>query len=147
MKILFFIFIPFLLTGQSIDSLTIFPIKLSLNNNELVCFKKGQIGQIYYDYQNFENCTKTLALRDLILASITRENAKLDSVIINDNTILLGQNKKIESLMNIISEKDKQLKLKDREMIVSEIRSGKTNWSLEIGIFLLGGLIGYAVGK
>lgn len=139
-----FLFIPFMVFSQ--DSI-VYPTSLRINDKELVCFKRDQVSKMYFDYQKFNNCIYTLMQRDSTLASLYRENGKLSEISENDRVIVNSLEKKVSLYEQIVQEKDRQLKLKDREILVGELKGSKTNWSLEILIFLTGGLIGYAIAK
>ncbi len=126
---------------------TSYPIQLRLNNTELNCFKPEQTYKIYRTYLLYENTLDRLNGCDSINQSLIRENDKLGQVIENDKILLDFCNKKVKLYTDIVQEKDTQLKLKDRERLVTELRAKKANYTLEIFVFLAGGLLGYTIGK
>lgn len=149
MRLLLLLFLFNYCQAQSILSSmdTIYPVKININDNELVCFKRDQAGKVFYDYQRLVNCLETLSIRDSINASLRVENSKLNQVVDNYRTIKSSLEKEVKLYEGIISEKDLQLKLKERENLVNNLKDQKKNWSLEIFVFLAGGLLGYAIGK
>ena len=81
------------------------------------------------------------------MASLKSENVKLSSIMDNNRVIQDAMMVKVGLYEGIIDEKDKQLKLASREVLVSGLKSKNKNWSLEILLLLGGGLLGYAIHK
>jgi len=149
MRLLLLLFLFNYCQAQSILSSmdTTYPVKININENELICFKKDQAGRVFYDYQRLVNCLETLSIRDSINTSLRVENGKLNQVVDNYRVIKVSLEKEVKLYEGIIAEKDLQLKLKERENLVNNLKDQKKNWSLEIFVFLVGGLLGYAIGK
>lgn len=143
--ILMFLFPIFLFGQQEVED-TLYPIQLRLNNRELNCFKPEQSYKIYRTYLLYENTLDRLNACDSMNQSLIRENDKMGQIIENDKQLLDFCNKKVKLYTDIVQEKDNQIKLKDREKLVTELKSKKTNYTLEIFVLLAGGLLGYTIG-
>lgn len=148
MKYLYLILLSLvLMSAYSQDTTKRYPIKLRINDIDLNCFKSSQTDNIYKTYLLFENCEKNMVFRDSTIRSLQREVESQSFIIENDKVLLDKLDTKVKLYTDIIKEKDVQLKLKDREKLVDNLRQKKTNYTLEIFVFIAGGLIGYAIAK
>lgn len=143
--IIVFIALPFISFSQVQDS--IYPVKLIINKESLICLKPSQAVTIAEAINDLENCQKEVVYRDSSINSLTRETNIQQNIISNDAMLIQGLTAKTGLYESIIKEKDLQLKLKDREKLVTQLKSSNKNYSLEILLFLTGGLIGYALHK
>lgn len=126
---------------------TVYPVKLRFNNFDLNCFKPEQSEKIYKTYLLWENCKANSEIKDSNIVSLKKQADISNELLETNKGIITALSRKGELYESIIKEKDNQLKLKDREGLIKELKAKKPNYALEIFAFLAGGLLGYAITK
>lgn len=149
MKTILLILLPVLLKASITDTIpkmdTIYPIKVEINQNELICFSSKQGQAIFHTWQQLQSCKKVIEGKDSLITSVGKENSKLVEIAQNERVVSEAQKRKADLYYAIIEEKDKQLNLSKREGVINSLSNKGNIVHTAIFCTLAGFLLGWAI--